>query len=219
MWKRTVWSAGIAILALVWAAGSHAQQPGVVVIVTDPDQQFIIQAAQGGTAEVAMGQLAATRAVNDAVRRFGQRMILDHGAMNGELQALAAQQRVPIVTEMGPQHRATYDRLASLTGLDFDRTYVAEMVIDHDKDVSEFERVSQTARDPDVRAWASSKLPVLREHQSLARQLHGILAQAPISTPAALPAAVVVVPAAPAPPWCGGSWRPDGGSNFSGCSR
>jgi hypothetical protein len=72
------------------------------------------------------------------------------------------------------------------------------------------------ARDQDLRAWAVAMLPVLREHQRLARQLSGLLAQA---TPAALPAAVVVVPPAPQPPWCGGAWSLKAGSNFSICPR
>lgn len=59
-------------------------------------------------------------------------------------------------------------------------------------------------------------LPVLREHQRLARQLGGLLA-AP--APAALPAAVVIVPPVPEPLWCGGAWKLAAGSNFTVCPR
>jgi putative membrane protein len=220
MVRRVAVSMAIAMaLAGAIAPGSQAQSP-VVVIVSDPDRQFLTQAAQGGAAEVQMGQLAASKAVTDAVRQFGARMVADHGAANAELQALAQQKGVAVGLEPGAHHRTIYDRLAVLAGPEFDRTYIAEMVIDHDKDVAEFERISQTARDPDIRAWAGNKLPTLRQHQALARQLHATMAQAPVAVavPAALPAAVVVVTPPPAP-WCAGSWRVDGGTNFGGCSR
>jgi putative membrane protein len=45
------------------------------------------------------------------------------------------------------------------------------MVRDHDKDVKEFEREAQRAKDADVKAWAGKTLPTLREHQQAARQL------------------------------------------------
>jgi hypothetical protein len=83
--------------------------------------------------------------------------------------------------------------------------------------VGNFEAASQTARDPDLRAWAIATLPVVREHQRLARELNGFLAAQP--PPAALPAAVVVVPPTPKLLWCAGTWRLAGGSNFGTCSR
>jgi len=46
--------------------------------VSDKDQQFLQHAASDGLAEVQMGQMAAERATNPEVRRFGQQMVTDH---------------------------------------------------------------------------------------------------------------------------------------------
>ena len=42
------------------------------------DEQFAKKAAQGGMAEVKMGELAQEKGTNEAVKKFGQRMTQDH---------------------------------------------------------------------------------------------------------------------------------------------
>src|SRR6185503_13939707 len=60
--------------------------------------------------------------------------------------------------------QATKDKLAKLSGADFDREYMDMMVKDHVKDVKEFEEASAKAKDADLKAWAAKTLPTLREH-------------------------------------------------------
>jgi putative membrane protein len=63
------------------------------------------------------------------------------------------------------------NKLASLSGADFDRSYINLMVKDHERDVKEFERQSTKGTDPDVRAWATKMLPTLRAHFQQARDI------------------------------------------------
>jgi hypothetical protein len=102
------------------------------------------------------------------------------------------------------------DRLMAVQGVEFDRMYMQEMVRHHTQDVAEFEKASQSASDADVRAWAAAKLPILREHLALARDVNGQVVLGPVPAPAAIPAVVVA-------PWCGGAYAPAGGSNFGTC--
>ena len=66
--------------------------------VNHADQHFFKEAAQGGMAEVALGQMAAERATNTDVKKFGQRMVQDHGKANQELKTLAASKGVTLPT-------------------------------------------------------------------------------------------------------------------------
>jgi putative membrane protein len=49
--------------------------------------------------------------------------------------------------------------------------YVDEMVKDHRKDVAEFKKQSQQAKDPELKSWASKTLPTLQQHLDMAERL------------------------------------------------
>ena len=61
-----------------------------------------------------------------------------------------------------------------MNGQTFDRSYVELMIDDHQKDVSEFERASQSTNQS-VRAFAEKTLPTLREHLRQARDAQAAL--------------------------------------------
>lgn len=173
------------------------------------DRQFMIEAAHGGMAEVELGQLATQRAASEAVRAFGQRMMVDHARANNELRRLAEAQGVQLPVTIDPKHQATRDRLATLSGTAFDRAYMREMVTDHERDVAQFERQASAGRDAAVKAWAVQTLPTLREHLGLARTVDSQVAQLAPGAVAASPATAV--------PWCAGAYVPTQGTNFGGC--
>ena len=64
-----------------------------------------------------------------------------------------------------------HDKLAKLSGAEFDKAYVAAMLDDHQKDVREFSRVASGNGDADVKAFASKTLPTLKEHLQQAQDL------------------------------------------------
>jgi putative membrane protein len=138
------------------------------------DRKFVTEAARGGMAEVELGKLATERASSDGVKQFGQRMVTDHGKVNEELKGLAQQKGVALPADVGDKHRKLHARLAKLSGAEFDRAYVDEMVKDHRKDVSEFRREAGQAKDPDLKAWAGKTLPTLEDHL---KQIQGLQAQ------------------------------------------
>jgi putative membrane protein len=65
---------------------------------------FLRHAASDGLAEVQLGQMAAERATNSEIQRFGQRMVTDHTKANQELMALARSKNISIPTETDKQH-------------------------------------------------------------------------------------------------------------------
>jgi len=64
-------------------------------------------------------------------------------------------------------------KLSALSGAEFDREYGKMMLSDHRKDVSEFEKQSTRATDPDLKAFATKTLPTLKEHLQMAESLPG----------------------------------------------
>jgi putative membrane protein len=136
-----------------------------------PDHHFVMEAAKGGMLEVQLGQIAADRGASDEVKRFGARMVVDHGKANDELEGLAASKGIVLPTELDAEHKAMVDEMSKLSGAELDRHYMAMMVEDHDKDVAAFEKEAKSGKDPEVKAWASATLPTLREHQRMAKDI------------------------------------------------
>jgi putative membrane protein len=130
-------------------------------------QSFLKEAAQGGMMEVTLGQMAADKAQNEAVKNFGQRMVKDHGQANEELKNLAKSEGVTIPSDMGSEGKELQQRLQKLSGAEFDQAYMQEMLKDHKKDIEAFNQEAQNGKDPEVKDWATKTLPTLREHYQL----------------------------------------------------
>src|SRR3954471_6435886 len=92
-----------------------------------PDQHFMQEAAQGGQAEVALGQMAAKQAANEDVKKFGQRMVDDHSKLNGDLAKVAQQKGMTVPQTLDKKHQEELDKLAKRGGVDFDKEYMSKM--------------------------------------------------------------------------------------------
>ena len=130
---------------------------------------FATDAAQGGMAEVEMGRLASERGTDPAVKEFGARMMADHSKANGELKSLAAKKGMQLPGDMNSSQKSELDKLAKLSGADFDKEYMSTMVSDHQTDVKEFETQSKNGNDADIKAFAGKTLPTLQEHLQMAQ--------------------------------------------------
>jgi putative membrane protein len=137
--------------------------------VSAADKKFVENAAQGGMAEVELGQLAAEKASSDDVKKFGQRMVDDHSKANDQLKQLASSKGIDVPSELNAKDKATKERLSKLSGEQFDRSYMQDMVKDHTKDVSEFQHESKSGKDSEIKNFASQTLPTLQEHLTQAK--------------------------------------------------
>jgi len=133
------------------------------------DQMFVKKAAQGGLAEVELGNVAKQNGSNDAVKQFGDRMVTDHSKANDELKSLAQQKSWTLPTEPKAADKSKKDRLSKMNGADFDKAYMRDMVTDHQKDVKEFEKCASSCSDPDLKAWAAKTVPTLQDHLKMAQ--------------------------------------------------
>jgi putative membrane protein len=139
--------------------------------VSANDQKFMKDAAQGGMAEVELGRLAAEKASSADVKAFGQRMVDDHSKANDKLKALASEKGVTLPADMKADAKEMRDKLAKMSGAEFDKMYMHHMHKDHVKDVAEFEKEASKGGDADVRSFASTTLPTLKEHLKMAKSL------------------------------------------------
>src|ERR1700760_2261714 len=105
------------VFSLVGAAPALAGLSGA-------DKTFATEAADGGLAEVQLGQLAAQKASSPQVKEFAQRMVADHTQANQDLMQLAKSENLNLPTQPNNKHKAELDRLSAMSGNAFDAAYM-----------------------------------------------------------------------------------------------
>jgi putative membrane protein len=158
---RTKLLAGAAMAALLVSGSAWAQDKA--------SQSFLTEAIQGNLAEVQMGQLAQKNGSSDAVKQFGQLLVKDHSESNQKAMSVAGSMGVTPPTQPNSKQKATYDRLAKLTGNQFDRAFAKDMVADHKSDIKAFEK--ESTKNDAAGSYAKGTLPTLRKHLQAAESL------------------------------------------------
>jgi putative membrane protein len=141
------------------------------------DQTFMKEAADGGLPEVELVQLAVEKSSNEQVKGFAQRMVEDHGEANENLKQLAARKGVNLPSEPSAKQKAKKERLSRLSGEEFDRAYMSDMLKDHKTDVAAFQQESDNGKDSDVKEFAAQTAPT-GEHLKQAESVTGKIEQA-----------------------------------------
>jgi putative membrane protein len=152
-------------------AASPAAKPGTSSLAR-ADRRFIEKAAQGGVEEVELATLAQQRAASEPVKQFAARMVEDHGKTNEELRQLAAARSLQWPAGVDRAGQREVQHLGTLSGADFDRSYMRMMVADHRKTVANFQQAAKSAQDAEVKAFASRTLPTLQAHLEQAQRVH-----------------------------------------------
>jgi putative membrane protein len=131
------------------------------------DKKFVTAAAQGGMAEVKLGELATKNGSAEGVKQFGQKMVDDHSKANDELKQIASNKGVTLPADMDAKSKAIYTKLSKLHGAAFDAAYIKDMKMDHQHDIAEFSKEASGGHDADIKGFASKTLPVIKEHYSM----------------------------------------------------
>ena len=139
--------------------------------LSSQDRNFVMQAGQLGMLEVDLGRLAVQRGSSDGVKQYGQEMVEEHTQANQELMQVAMQKGVKLPTEMSSQNTALMERFSGLSGTSFDAAYKQAMIESHNQAISLFQAQSQQGQDPDLKAWATQKLPNLQAHLQMVNQM------------------------------------------------
>lgn len=138
----------------------------------EEDAEFAVEAADAGLLEVQLGTMALTKAASPEVKQFAQKVVDEHTKANNELKALAEKKNIALPTTMGDAHKRKFENLQEKTGPEFDKEYMDLIVKDHKEDIREFEEQAEDGSDPEIKEWASRKLPTLRQHLEEAERVH-----------------------------------------------
>lgn len=147
---------------------------------TDPQIAAIVVAAN--EADIAAGEQAAEKAESEQVKEFARTMVRDHTAANQQATELV--QRVGITPEENDTSRsittnagATRERLAGMSGPEYDRAYVDSEVEYHQFVLSALDNeLIPSAQNAELKALLEQVRPAFQAHLDHARQLQQTLA-------------------------------------------
>jgi putative membrane protein len=158
----------IPVIAMAQASGASPSAGASALSAVD--RSFVTAAAMGGMTEVEAGKLAAANASAPAVKDFGSHMVDDHTKANDELSGIVKSKGLTPPAALDPTHQKVVDRLQKLHGAAFDRAFMSQMLTDHKKTIALFEKASSSAKDADLKAFATKTTPTLKAHLKMAEQ-------------------------------------------------
>ncbi len=138
---------------------------------SDSDKQFLAFAAQADQNEIAVSKVALTKASNPAVAAFAQKMIDEHTKMTESMKPFA--ESWGLTPPVGPDadHQKDIDKLNSLSGADFDKAYMSDMVSDHAKALSKFTTEAKDTKDTKFQAAVIKGKTAVAAHKNMAYDL------------------------------------------------
>jgi putative membrane protein len=147
---------------------------------TDPQIAAIVVAANN--VDIAAGQLATEKGSDAEVKSFGQQMVTDHTAVNGQATELVTRLGVtpeenPTSQQLTSDGEATRQRLSGLSGAEFDRAYIDNEVTYHQ---TVLDAIDQTlipgADNAELKALLEQVRPAIAAHLEHARTIQTRLA-------------------------------------------
>jgi putative membrane protein len=159
-------ASALCLAGLTLACNAHADS------VTSQDKNFMTKAAQAGNAEVAASKIALEKSSNPDVKEFAQKMVDEHTQVGDQLKQLASGKDVSLPSEPSLAQRTKIAVLEKLKGATFDKRYASMIGVSaHEDAVKLFQKSSTSAKDPDVKNFASKTLPGLEQHLQMGREL------------------------------------------------
>lgn len=169
------WILGTGVCLTVLAACSRDDDGSTGNEVNDNDRNFVTMASLSNNAEVAAGQIAATKGSNALVKTFGQQMVSEHTAAQADLKSRASALSLTAPDTVDAEHKALAVRLNSLSGYSFDTAYMNAQIRDHGKTVDIFKTEVNGGNNQSIRGYAVDYLPHIQMHYNKADSIRKLL--------------------------------------------
>ena len=134
------------------------------------DKEFMMSAAHSDQNEIQQSKLALAKGVTGMAREMANKMVADHSKSTADLKKIAAKKGITLPTDMDAEHKAMAPAMKKLSGKDFERRYMAQMLADHQKTANTLMAHEEMTQDADIKAFISKTLPVVQQHLGMAQQ-------------------------------------------------
>ena len=145
------------------------------VVRIDPyvgDKEFVKNVAESHAAAAQLGKICLVeKASSAAVKEFGKQMVEADIQTRQELQQSATALKIDLPAEAPRKTKKDEEKLAKLSGADFDHAYAKMAADDQKQVVKQFEREAKNGKLPTLKDYAAKNLPMEQERQKQAEAL------------------------------------------------
>jgi putative membrane protein len=138
---------------------------------SDDDKKFLAMAAQGDVNEIKLSELAEEKATDPAVKAFAEKMVKEHKEMSESMKPFAESWGLTAPDGPDADHQKEWDKLNGMSGKDFDKEYIDQMVSDHAKALDAFTSEAKDTKDVKFRAVVIKDKTKVAAHKNMAYDL------------------------------------------------
>jgi putative membrane protein len=153
------------------AQQSGASQQQASSTLSKSDQRYFADLAKANLAEIEAGKLALDKASSEAVKSYAKHMVEEHNNMLEEQRAMGQKRRAAMPSAPDDKQKRAFDKLRKLSGAEFDRAYMEQMVKDHEDAVKLVKDIASKADDPAFKAAGQKAVPEIEQHLATAKQV------------------------------------------------
>jgi putative membrane protein len=143
--------------------GFGTDEGNVGPFVTNTDKQYAQSMSVRGMMEIRLGQAALEKSGRDDVKSVAHRMITDYLGWDAGMEKAAAKLGIAMPSEMDAKDKAEVDRISALSGPEFDRAYLKEVIRLQTKALTMSHHEASNAAVSGFRHWAGIVIPNLQE--------------------------------------------------------
>ncbi len=141
-------------------------------VAAQMDKRFLQEVTEASLLDIDMGKMAAEKGSSPAVKQFGEKMVIDHKRAVEILKRVAARDSVDVPSSIDPKHKERLDKLAKLSGPEFDRAYIKDQLKAHQRMVSYFQKESDDGTETSAKKLATNMLPSIQQHYDAVKELN-----------------------------------------------
>ena len=145
--------------------------PNKANAATDDDKKFLATAARSDQNEIKLSELAEEKATNPAVKAFAKKMVTEHKKMSASMKPFVESWGLTAPDGPDSDHQNEWDKLNGMSGADFDKEYISQMVTDHSKALSAFTSEAKDTKDMKFRAVVINGKTRVAAHKNMAYDL------------------------------------------------
>jgi putative membrane protein len=126
---------------------------------------FILKAIKSNQEEIMMSQIALQKSSNQEIKALAQKLMNDHLQLLQQLQGLNGNvQDAQNNADSNNMNKPQMQAYNNLNGMSFDRKWISDMIIGHQKAINDFRNESVRTNNAQLKTLITNALPTMQEH-------------------------------------------------------